>query len=103
MNPVLAYQHAFGYIRQLAILLRESLKAKTKVRPPEIQGASRCSYDPQDAYKQVYNWQYVHCVDFWSRVLARACGDTREGEGDLKPLIYPLVQVSLGALRFGLY
>ncbi|KAG5650968.1 hypothetical protein H0H81_010357 [Sphagnurus paluster] len=82
-----AYQHAFGYIRQLAIHLRNSMKVKTK-----------------EAYKQVYNWQYVHCIDFWSIVLARAC-DTRTQaenggkESDLKPLIYPLVQVSLGAIK----
>ncbi|KAF8064186.1 Noc2-domain-containing protein [Lyophyllum atratum] len=65
-----AYQHAFGYIRQLAIHLRNSMKVKTK-----------------EAYKQVYNWQYVHCIDFWAIVLARAS------------LIYPLVQVCLGAIK----
>ena len=58
----------------------------------------------QEAYKQVYNWQYVHCVDFWTLVLARAC-DTQsplersDVESELKALIYPLVQVSLGAMK----
>ncbi|RDB19670.1 hypothetical protein Hypma_013319 [Hypsizygus marmoreus] len=82
-----SYQHAFGYIRQLAIHLRNSMKVKTK-----------------EAYKQVYNWQYVHCIDFWSIVLARACDTRSQGENggkesDLKPLIYPLVQVCLGAIK----
>ena len=59
----------------------------------------------KEAYKQVYNWQYVHCVDFWCIVLARACDSQalaeRGGvESDLKPLLYPLVQVSLGAIKY---
>ncbi|KAF8737840.1 Noc2 protein, partial [Rhizoctonia solani] len=45
----------------------------------------------KEAYKQVYNWQFVHCIDFWSLVLAR-------GEEELQPLVYPLVQVGLGAV-----
>ncbi|KAJ7058144.1 Noc2-domain-containing protein [Mycena amicta] len=81
-----SYQHAFGYIRQLAIHLRNSMKVKSK-----------------EAYKQVYNWQYIHCIDFWSIVLARACDASTEvetgKESELKPLIYPLVQVSLGAIK----
>ncbi|KAI9057554.1 Noc2-domain-containing protein [Trametes sanguinea] len=82
-----SYQHAFGYIRQLAIHLRNSMKTKTK-----------------EAYKQVYNWQYVHCVDFWALVIARACDKQtlmeRGGqESELKALIYPLVQVALGAAK----
>ncbi|KAI0830150.1 Noc2-domain-containing protein [Trametes gibbosa] len=82
-----SYQHAFGYIRQLAIHLRNSLKTKTK-----------------EAYKQVYNWQYVHCIDFWALVIAKACDKQtlieRGGEeSELKALIYPLVQVALGATR----
>ncbi|KAJ7619529.1 Noc2-domain-containing protein [Roridomyces roridus] len=86
LDPGLAYQHAFGYIRQLAIHLRNSMKVKTK-----------------EAYKQVYNWQYIHCIDFWSIVLARTCDAATEAEtgkeSELKPLIYPLVQVSLGAIK----
>jgi hypothetical protein len=35
-----SYQHAFGFIRQLAVLLRSALTAKTK-----------------DAYREVYCWQ----------------------------------------------
>ncbi|CAE6398882.1 unnamed protein product [Rhizoctonia solani] len=45
----------------------------------------------KEAYKQVYNWQFVHCVDFWSLMLAR-------DEEELQPLVYPLVQVGLGAV-----
>jgi hypothetical protein len=53
----------------------------------------------------VYNWQYAHCVDFWAIVLGRACDSQalveRGGEeSELKPLVYPLVQVSLGAIKY---
>jgi nucleolar complex protein 2 len=86
MDHATAYQHAFGYIRQLAIHLRNSMKTQTK-----------------DAYRQVYNWQFVHSVDFWALVLARACSTEAQAgrgeESELKSLIYPLVQVSLGAIK----
>jgi nucleolar complex protein 2 len=100
-----AYQHAFKYIRQLAILLRQSIKVQTKVRVKfHITFRNDLCRIPQDAYKQVYNWQYVHCVDFWSLVLARACGaeanSERGGEAsELAPLVYPLVQVTTGAIK----
>ncbi|QRV85497.1 nucleolar complex protein 2 [Ceratobasidium sp. AG-Ba] len=80
LDRAAAYTTAFGYIRQLAVHLRTSTKVKTK-----------------EAYKQVYNWQFVHCVDFWSLVLARGCEDGDE-ESELKPLVYPLVQIGLGAV-----
>ncbi len=56
----------------------------------------------QESYKRVYNWQYVHAIDFWSLVLARACGvqgsmDDVKNE-DMRPLIYPLVQIATGLL-----
>ncbi|KAK0478737.1 Noc2-domain-containing protein [Armillaria novae-zelandiae] len=86
LDHAASYQLAFGYIRQLAIHLRNSMKLKSK-----------------ESYKQVYNWQFVHSIDFWSLVLSRACDEVprsrQDGEGELKPLIYPLVQVSLGAIK----
>jgi nucleolar complex protein 2 len=38
----------------------------------------------------------VHSLDFWSRVLSAHC---KEADSALRPLIYPLVQVTMGALR----
>ena len=87
LDHAAAYQHAFGYIRQLAVHLRNSMRVKTK-----------------DSYKAVYNWQFAHCIDFWSLVLSTACSrETRIQRGgvesELQPLIYPLVQVTLGVIR----
>ncbi|CCX30737.1 Noc2p family-domain-containing protein [Pyronema domesticum] len=80
------YQAGFGYIRQLAVHLRQSITNNSK-----------------ESYKTVYNWQYVHSLDFWSRVLAMHCDGLKEAqagkESPLRPLIYPLVQVTLGAIR----
>ena len=57
----------------------------------------------QDSYKTVYNWQFVHSLDFWSRVLALDCSSVKEAEAGkesaLRPLIYPVVQITLGTLR----
>nr|CDI56451.1 related to excision repair protein RAD4 [Melanopsichium pennsylvanicum 4] len=80
-----AYAQAFGFIRQLAIHLRNCVKTMTK-----------------DAFKAVLNWQFVSAIDFWSLLLARACDlDTERQAGvesPLKPLIYPLVQVATGVV-----
>ncbi|KAF2112188.1 ribosome assembly protein-like protein Noc2 [Lophiotrema nucula] len=80
------YTTGFVFIRQLAVHLRSSITNKTK-----------------DSYKTVYNWQYVHSLDFWSRVVATHCESLREAESGkesaLRPLIYPIVQVTIGAMR----
>ncbi|RUS14867.1 nucleolar complex protein 2, partial [Endogone sp. FLAS-F59071] len=54
-----------------------------------------------ESYKAVYNWQFIHCLDFWSTVLAVHCDASRYALGDspLHPSIYRLVQVALGVIR----
>src|SRR6266403_5739868 len=58
----------------------------------------------QAAYQQVYNRQYVHAIDFWSLLLARGSETQGSSVGaknsDLQPLIYPLVQVATGAIKY---
>lgn len=82
----LGYTTGFGFIRQLAMHLRSSI-----------------TNNANESYKLVYNWQYIHSLDFWSRVLSAHCDSLTEAkkgqESPLRPLIYPVVQVTLGALR----
>jgi nucleolar complex protein 2 len=86
IDQSIGYTTAFSMIRQLAIHLRNSIVN-----------------NKNEAYKAVYNWQYVHSLDFWSCVLAEHCSPLKEAEAgkesQLKLLIYPLVQVTLGAMR----
>ncbi|KAI0184054.1 Noc2p family-domain-containing protein [Xylaria flabelliformis] len=82
----IGYTTAYNFIRQLAIHLRNSIV-----------------HNQNDSYKRVYNWQYIHSLDFWSYVLSEHCNPIREAEAgkesQLRLLIYPLVQVTLGAMR----
>lgn len=86
IDQSIGYTTAFTFIRQLAIHLRNSI-----------------THNQNESYKAVYNWQYVHSLDFWSCVLAEHCSMLKEAEhgkeSQLKLLIYPLVQVTLGAMR----
>ncbi|WEJ92983.1 Nucleolar Complex 2 protein [Yamadazyma tenuis] len=90
IDETVAYQVGFEYVRQLAIHLRNSINATSNAK---------------EGYKTIYNWQYCHSLDFWSRVLAQQCNPEKElqthksKESPLRQLIYPLVQVTLGAIR----
>ncbi|KAI1317813.1 Nucleolar Complex 2 protein [Mortierella claussenii] len=77
-----SYQHGFVYVRQLAIHLRNAVLVKTK-----------------ESFKAVYNWQYLHCLGLWSQVVSTHALNNAGQATALHSLIYPLVQVSLGALR----
>lgn len=86
IDQKVSYTTAFKFIRQLATHLRTHVAKPTK-----------------DSYKMVYNWQFVHSLDFWSRVLSMHCNSLLEAqtgkESQLRPLIYPVVQVTLGVMR----
>jgi len=86
IDQAVGYTTGFTFVRQLAIHLRSSITNNQK-----------------ESYKTVYNWQYVHSLDFWSCVLSEHCSPVREAENgkesQLRPLIYPTVQVTLGAMR----
>ena len=88
IDAEVGYTSGFSYIRQLAIHLRQTVNHPTS-----------------DSYKIVYNWQYVHALDFWSRVLSTHCSPANNprlkeaSSSPLHPLVYPLVQITNGALR----
>lgn len=82
-----SYQHAFVYIRQLALYLRAVMHKKT----PE-------------AFQQVYGWQYMHCLKLWVSVLSGAVKQGREGidnhdESLMRSLVYPLTEIIMGTVR----
>ncbi|GKZ01484.1 hypothetical protein MPSEU_001099000 [Mayamaea pseudoterrestris] len=77
-----SYQHAFVYIRQLALLLRAALQKKT----PE-------------AFQQVYCWQFILCSKLWVAILSAAA--PQEDGALMSSLLYPLTEVILGVTRNG--
>jgi nucleolar complex protein 2 len=85
LDYVSSYQHAFVYIRQLALHLRSALQKKT----PET-------------FRVVYCWQYMHCLKLWTAVLAACSGKAGDGDDEsalMRSLIYPLVEVIFGVAR----
>ncbi|KAL2413653.1 Nucleolar complex protein 2 [Exophiala dermatitidis] len=86
LDQKVGYTTGFTFIRQLAIHLRTNITKPTK-----------------ESYKTIYNWQFVHSLDFWSRVLSMHCNSLLEAQNgkpsQLRPLIYPVVQVTLGVMR----
>nr|SVE74070.1 EOG090X02MG [Daphnia barbata] len=77
LQEALTYKHAFLYIRQLAIHLRNAITSNKK-----------------DTLITVYNWQFVHCLHLWAALLG-----TLQDSQLLRPLLYPLVQIAIGTIN----
>lgn len=73
----ITYQHAFIYVRQQAIHLRNALTVKKK-----------------DLCQAVYNWQFIRCLELWSLLVSSSPGSTA-----LEHLVYPLVQIITGTMK----
>ncbi|CAG7818300.1 unnamed protein product [Allacma fusca] len=84
-----AYTIAFPFIRQLAIHLRNAVTAGTG-------SGAQANQTKTEASRIVYSWQFVHSVHLWVDLLAQAAA---LGDGNLKLLIYPVVQVCLGTIK----
>ncbi|KAG0716011.1 Nucleolar complex protein 2 [Chionoecetes opilio] len=77
LDQVLAYKHAFVYIRQMAFHLRNAIMVKKKER-----------------IQLVYNWQYIHCIHLWAELLSKT-----HPSPAMQPIIYPLTQIAIGTIK----
>lgn len=53
----------------------------------------------KDGFLAVYNWQFLYALRVFAKLLAVVVGGEGGAKSGLKPLVYPLVQVTLGAIR----
>ena len=79
VDQIKAYPIAFQHIRQMAIMLKSALTAKSA-----------------ETVQTVYSWQFLNCADVWIRVLS---AHAAEEDAPLRPLVYPLVQILVGVIK----
>ncbi|KAK3005873.1 hypothetical protein RJ639_015557, partial [Escallonia herrerae] len=113
-----AYQHAFLFIRQLAMILREALTMKPPKKKVLFLG-SKSSQEGQitrdrnkvdllckiifvtslilsnsELLRKVYEWKYMNCLELWTAAIC-----AYSSEADFMPLAYPLTQIISGVAR----
>lgn len=76
LDFVSSYQHAFVYIRQLAIHLHGAANMKSK-----------------DQIQNIYNWATLNSINAWVRIVA-----ANPKEENLQHLLYPLAQLIQGII-----
>jgi nucleolar complex protein 2 len=93
INFTSSYQHAFVYIRQLAIHLRTAIHTKSKVL--NFVTCKNLHFFIQESQQNVYSWQFVNSLLVWVKLL-----QTYGGSSELSLLVYPLVQTIMGTIRY---
>ncbi len=53
LDSTAAYEHAFGYLRQLAVLIKNAHSQKSK-----------------EAFREVYCWQTANSLELWAKLLS---------------------------------
>ena len=79
VDQIRAYPIAFQHVRQMAIMLKSALTAKSA-----------------ETVQTVYSWQFINCADVWIRVLS---AHAAEEDAPLRPLVYPLIQILVGVVK----
>ncbi|GMH33310.1 hypothetical protein BSKO_01144 [Bryopsis sp. KO-2023] len=78
LNPEAAYRHAFAFIRNLAVELREAISEKK-----------------DNSISKVFSWRYINCLELWARLVS-----AHLDKGDMRHLVYPVAQLLLGVIKF---
>ncbi|XP_015516446.1 nucleolar complex protein 2 homolog [Neodiprion lecontei] len=77
LNTDLSYKHAFLYIRQLAIHLRNATTLKRK-----------------ESFQTLYNWQFINSLQLWAELISMS-----KPQSGLRDLLYPVVQIIIGTMK----
>ena len=103
LDVTAAYQHSFVYIRELAMQLRLTLQtgthhsnSKNSKSNGHVKGSGKKSNDYSNG-KALFGWNFVNAVRVWAQLIGS--NDNTGGQQELSSLIYPLVQITLGAIR----
>lgn len=82
IEPKGSFQHSDVYIRQLSNHMKTAKKTKTV-----------------EAFKEIYNWQFISCLDFWAAVVGATCSPETGANSPMQNVVKPLVDLCLSTMR----
>ena len=78
-NNLDRYEHAFVYLRELAVQMRQGIASKTSA-----------------AVSEVTSWSFLNRFSLWGRAICSMPNKT----GGLGDLVYPYIQMAMALLKF---